>query len=357
MDLVMFLVGRVTISDGTAMPHDALVERVCNGRVRQQVYASTKGDFSMQLGTIGSGIIDASGDAAPMKGIDERSAAGGIPRRDLTNCELRASAAGFRSSTVPLMSLSPSESTANVGDIVIERMQKVKGNAINAAALRTPATARKAYEKGLTAESKGKLGEAQKAYEQAIEIYPKYGPAWYRLGLVLEKQSQSATARDAFLKATTLDNKLLPPYLALAAMAYGESNWEEVLRLTEHILTTDPLSYAEGSGYMVDLDETNLAEAYFFNAMANYRLNRIEAAEKSALKAEHVDLRTSFPQLHLLMAEILARKQNYAQAIAELQTYFALVPGGKEQPVLKERLAKLEELKRAGTAPESTVHN
>jgi len=46
----MFLRGRVATDDGTPVPHDALVERVCNATVRQQVYASAHGDFSMELG-------------------------------------------------------------------------------------------------------------------------------------------------------------------------------------------------------------------------------------------------------------------------------------------------------------------
>src|SRR5690242_488454 len=39
-DLVMFLRGRVATQDGALIPHDMLVERVCNNRVRQDVYAS-----------------------------------------------------------------------------------------------------------------------------------------------------------------------------------------------------------------------------------------------------------------------------------------------------------------------------
>jgi hypothetical protein len=37
------------------------------------------------------------------------------------------------------------------------------------------------------------------------------------------------------------------------------------------------------------LDPSNYADAYFYNAMANYKLNKIEEAEKSGLKAEHLE--------------------------------------------------------------------
>src|ERR1700758_2379372 len=43
-DLVMFLQGRVTTSDSTPIPHDVIVERVCNNEVRQQSYAAPTGD-------------------------------------------------------------------------------------------------------------------------------------------------------------------------------------------------------------------------------------------------------------------------------------------------------------------------
>jgi hypothetical protein len=46
-DFVMFLRGRVATNDGTPVPNDVLVARVCNNKVRQQLYASSHGDFSM----------------------------------------------------------------------------------------------------------------------------------------------------------------------------------------------------------------------------------------------------------------------------------------------------------------------
>ena len=46
----MYLVGRVATNDNTAIPNDTVVQRVCNGKVRQQVYELEHGDFNMQLG-------------------------------------------------------------------------------------------------------------------------------------------------------------------------------------------------------------------------------------------------------------------------------------------------------------------
>src|SRR5260370_17589749 len=61
-DLVMFLRGRIATTDGSPVPSDLLIERVCNNRTRQEVYASPHGDFSMQLGSRTDSFPDASAD-------------------------------------------------------------------------------------------------------------------------------------------------------------------------------------------------------------------------------------------------------------------------------------------------------
>src|SRR2546430_2521564 len=59
-DLVLFLRGRIATNDGTSLPNDTLVERVCNATVRQQVYATLHGDFSMQMESRFDSFLDAS---------------------------------------------------------------------------------------------------------------------------------------------------------------------------------------------------------------------------------------------------------------------------------------------------------
>ena len=207
----------------------------------------------------------------------------------------------------------------------------------------------RAYQKGLAAERSGKLPDASKDFAKAVEIYPKYVYAWFQLGLVLQKQHLNDQARDAFRQAANLDPKFLLPFMELASLAFAEKNWPEVLKFTGHILELDPVNQTNVTGYILDLDPLNCSEAYFYDAVAHYELHQIDQAEKSALKAKHVDLLTRFPQLHVLLAEIFAQKQNYPEAIDELQTYLALVPTASEADYLRQKLAKLEKL-NDGTA-------
>ncbi|MGB2667041.1 MAG: tetratricopeptide repeat protein [Candidatus Acidiferrum sp.] len=359
MDFVMFLSGRVATADGTPVPHDASVEVVCNEKVRQKAYATPGGAFNMQLGpgSRNDAMLDASDDAASQRIGASKPYLGGIPSHDFAKCELRASAAGFHSNRRSLMDLTPSDRNVDVGAIVMERIAKVKGATISAAPYKAPANARKAYEKGLQAEKNGKLADARKYFEQAVDLNPSYASAWFRLGTVFEKGNETDSARAAYTKASVIDTHFLPPYLSLASLAYQAQDWTGVLQFTGHVIDVDPLSYGDESVYVVDLDEWSPADAYFYNAVANYKLDRIEAAEKSAVKAEHVDLLMRAPELHLLMAEIFTRGNNYDLAIAELQTFLELAPHAKDRDLVREQLAKLEKLSHSTPSADKPVQN
>jgi hypothetical protein len=350
----MFLVGHIATNDATAVPSDMLVERICKDKVRQQVYANLNGDFSMELGARTDTFSDASAEPDSPVGVSHNDPTMGIPRRDLTNCDVRASASGFRAKVVSLTQVTGFDGMdrIDVGTVIIQRTSKIEGATLSATPYRAPNNARKAYEKGLEAQKSGKLDDARKHYESAIKLYPKYESAWYRLGTVLQRQNENDAARDALIRATAINSKYLPAYLLLASMAFDAQNWTEVLEFTRHILEIDPVNHTAMTGYVVDLDPWNFAEAYFFNAAANYSLGRFEDAEKSALKAEHVDLRTQFPELHLLLSKIYVLKKDYSNAISQLQTYLELAPSAKDAGELREQLTQLEKLSDQYSAPQ-----
>jgi tetratricopeptide (TPR) repeat protein len=355
-DLVMFLRGHVATNDGTPVPSDVLVERVCDNRVYQQLHASLRGDFNMELGSRNDSFVDASGDPTSQAGVAGKDSSMGISRGDLRRCELRASTSGFHDGVVNLMNVDSSGSNVDVGVIVVKRAVKIEGLTLSASPYKAPKDARKAYEKGLEAEKHGKLANARKYFETAVGIYPTYADAWFRLGTVFEKDNQKDAARAAYTRATTIDNRFLPPYLSLASMAFQAENWPEVLSLTTHILDLDPLNRTAVSGYIVDSDPINSADAYFYNALANYKLNNMLEAEKTALKAERMALLSSFPQLHLLLADIFARKKDYATAISEMQIYLELAPKAENVNQVRAQLARLQKLNDSASGSEKTDH-
>src|SRR5438477_8348341 len=172
-DLVMFLRGRVATNDGTPLPNNVLVERVCNNRVRQQLYASPHGDFSMQLGSRADSFVDASGDPGLQSGAARKDSNMGIPRRELANCELRASASGFYPSVMTLVGdLVTLGGSVDVGAIVVQSAAKIEGMTLSATPYKAPKDARRAYEKGLDAEKNSKLANARKYFEQRARSGP-----------------------------------------------------------------------------------------------------------------------------------------------------------------------------------------
>ena len=353
-DLITFLTGRVKTTDGTALPSNTIVERVCNARTRQQVYASANGSFTMQLGSTIGAVIDASaeGGSMPWDRSSNRSDQQGIPRAELANCELRASVSGFHSDVLNLFARDSFSGNMDVGDIAVQRLEKIDGMTINAAAYNAPKDARKAYEKGVEAAKAGNSAIARQHFEKAVQIYPTFTNAWFQLGKALQKQNEKTAARAAYTRATNIDSKFLPPYLSLSYFAYDAQDWPELLNLTSHILALDPLNYTRVKGYILDLDFFDYAEAYFYNATANFHLDKLEAAEKSGLKAASLDVRPRFPQLHLLLADIFMKKHDNARAAAELQTYLDLVPHDSNAEELHDQLTKLQQ---PGAAPSASA--
>ena len=354
---VMYLRGRVKTSDNTQIPMDVLVERVCNQSVRQQVYATSIGEFTMHLGAVADSFVDASGEGPSSASVLGKNSLSGIPRRDLVNCDLRASASGFRSKMIHLAGMDTFGSNVDVGSILLERTTKVEGTTISAMAYKAPKDARAAYERGLKAEKSGKLADAQKNFEEAVKLHPKYLSGWFSLGMILLKEKKTDEAHAAFTQATMIDTKYLPPYISLAGMAYDADRWTELLALSNHILELDSFNRTDVHVYVVDMDPSNSAEAYYFNAVANYRLNHFEEAEKSALKAEHLNLRTRFPEVHLVLADIYTRKKNYSGAINEARTYLELAPNASNAEQVRAQLVEFEKLNAAVTAREKLDQN
>ncbi|HEY1424470.1 MAG TPA: hypothetical protein VGF20_13535, partial [Candidatus Acidoferrum sp.] len=77
----------------------------------------------------------------------------------------------------------------------------------------------------------------------------------------------------------------------------------------------------------------------------------------SGLQAERLDLWPHYPQLRLLLAEIFAKKSDYAGAIDQLQMYLTIIPQGKNADLAREKLAKLEKLNVAEPVSDKTDRN
>jgi tetratricopeptide (TPR) repeat protein len=330
----IFLSGRVMLEDGTAPPGRVAIERVCGATIRVEGYADVKGYFSFQLGNSNADVFpDASvsgglhGD--PGDAIGGRS--GGLNERDLLNCELRAQLGGYESQSIQLGTRRVLDNP-DVGTILMRRIGQSPGTTVSATTLAAPKDARKAYEKGLDLAKKKKLPEAQTDFEKAVALYPRYALAWSELGRIQAAQGQVEAARTSFNQSIAADAKFVVPYVEISALEYRARRWQELADTSEKAVALDPFHYPQ---------------IFFLNAVANYNLHNTDRAEESARRAQKLDVNHQIPQISHFLGVILAERQNYTAAAAEMRDYLKFAPQAPDAADVRSQLEQLEQSAKA----------
>jgi tetratricopeptide (TPR) repeat protein len=314
-DGTIYLTGRVMLDDGTTPVEPVTIECVCHGAPRVQGYTDQKGRFNFQIGQKAQGLPDATADSSGTPGATQ-----------LTNCDLRAVVAGFRSDNVSLAGRRLHDDP-NVGTILLHRMATVEGAAISLTSLQAPKEARRAFEKALQDSRRNKSAEAAKEFRTAVDIYPQYAAAWYELGRIEEQGSDIAQARQSFASAIAADARFISPYLSMAELEAKAEHWAELANFT---------------GALLRLDAVDYPAAYFYDATAHLNLGQIDTAEKSARAGEKLDTAHQYPQLERVLAMTLEHKKDYAGAAAHLRSYLRLAPDAEDAAQIKKELAELE---------------
>ena len=338
----IFISGKVVADDGSPLPPNVVIQRVCNGTPRSVAYTDSKGHFSFQWGQQNNVMSDASeagfsGSSSSGSGSgsgfgNAQSAGGGNPMagdpfsNQMAGCELRAQIAGYRSDIVNLMSRN-SMDNPDVGLIVVHRMGNVEGLSISATSFMAPKDAKKAYEKGLQSLLKNKPEDASKEFEKAVLAYPKYADAWMNLGKVRMQLKTPATAKEAMLKAIEADPKLVGPYVELGLLAAQQNKWEEAAPLLDRALKLDPIDFPQ---------------AWYISAAANFNLKKFDLAEKSAREAKKLDPKHVNPRTEYLLGLILAEKHDFPAAAEQFRAYLKIAPAAPDFSKVKDQLAQLE---------------
>jgi len=335
------------IDDGTPLPEAVTIQRVCNGAAHAEGYTDSKGFFGLELGNRNLAVQDASefggggfgggpgggGFGGGMGQSSQQSSAGGMGSsgsfsdRRFMNCELQAKLAGYRSQVINLGNRR-SMDDPNVGTILLHRVGAAEGNTVSAVSLAAPKDARKAYDRGMEALKKQKPEEARKDFAKAVELYPKFAAAWNELGK-LQAPNDVESARKSFGAAVEADPKFTAPYMQLAVLGLHEKNWQDVAELTDRVMKLDPFDYPQ---------------AFFYNAVANYNLKRMEAAEQSAVQAEKLDTRHVLPQVNQLLGMLAAMRKDFTAAAAQFRNYLKIAPDGPEAATVRSQLVEVEKI-------------
>jgi Tfp pilus assembly protein PilF len=341
----IYISGKVVMQDGSPVPQNVTIQRICSGIAKTVAYTDAKGRFNFRWGDNTTVIADAaeagSGPGASSSGSgfgSSQSAGGGNPLASdpfgsrMINCDVRASVAGFNSSSASLFNRGSTE-ISDVGIIILRRLAGVEGSSVSVTSMMAPKDAKKAYEHGLQSLLKNKPNDAAKDFEKAVAIYPDYAEAWLNLGKLRVQQKEVEPARTAFLKAIGADSKLVTSYLELGLLYAAAGNWK---------------GSGEALDQAVQLDPVDFPQAWYADAVAHYNLRNYEAAEKSAREAVKLDPKHANPRAAYLLGLVLAEKQDFAGAAAELAAYIAQAPDAPDLAQVKDQLAQIEKLHPAG---------
>jgi tetratricopeptide (TPR) repeat protein len=322
----IFLAGKVLMEDGTAPPARAVLERVCGATRYPEGYTDEKGAFSFRLGQNAGTIPDASVAHQAAGARTAINTLGDTYTPVLSGCELRAVLAGYQSEPYNL-SLVRGGDNVNVGTLILHPLAKAEGATVSATSLAAPKDAKKAFDKGSEAAKAKKWQDARKEFQKAVDAYPQYADAWFELGKTYEADGKEQEARKAYAQASAIDPKLLGPYQQLTALAIRKNDWKEV---------------AANTAKVIELSPGEFPSAYFYNSMANYNLNDLDAAEKSARAGLKVDRQRTTPKLERMLGVVLANKQDYAGAAQALRSYLEHAPLAGDAAIVKKQLAQLE---------------
>jgi tetratricopeptide (TPR) repeat protein len=212
--------------------------------------------------------------------------------------------------------------------IVMKRIGDHEGSTVSMSTLNAPKEARKAYEKGAAAMSERKWTAAQKHFERAVSLYPRFAQAWCDLGESLHAQSRGKEARVAWERAIESDPKYLKTYLQSARLALEEGRMQEALETTGRALEQTPIEFPG---------------IYFFNAVAHFNLKQMDAAEKSVRQAIEYDRGHEIPRAESLLGSVLTNKGAFKDAIGHFKKYLEYSPNATDGDQVRKQIAALEQ--------------
>jgi len=328
-NVTLFLSGKVVLSDGSSPAEEVIIQSICRGQSRNETHTDSHGNFSFQFGDRLSSSAEAGFGADTS--LDTRSMARATPA-DAEDCELQASLAGFSSDKIQLSGRTNGFENINVGRIVLHRIAQVDGVTFSATTAAAPSSARKAFAKGQQQKKNGQWQEAQKSFEKAVRIYPKFAAAWFELGSVQKEQNDFAGAKKSFEASIAADDKYINPYRGLMRLAVHEQSWQEAISTSEKVIALNPISFPD---------------AWFINGTGHFYLQNLAAAENSARRGLAIDTTHQVPKLEYLLGMVMSKINNYGEAALHFQAYLRLVSRPDD---IAEAQKQLDEVARLSTA-------
>ena len=124
-----------------------------------------------------------------------------------------------------------------------------------------------------------------------------------------------------------ISNVPVKPDLSLVRQAAVEQKWQEVLDRSDAVLKLNP---------------TELPEAYYYRAVAQYNLDRLDQAFESAQQAVKLDTAHTAPLAEQLLGVLFAMRGDDKSAAEQFRNYLQHVPPATNVTAVKALLAEAE---------------
>ena len=196
---------------------------------------------------------------------------------------------------------------------------------ISAAELNVPEKARKEFDKGTEAMAKSSWDEAEKHFEKATQIYPRYASAFNNLGIVAINRNNLPAARAQFEQAIKLDDHLSSAYLNISKLDYNEHRVKDAQAPLAKALALDPMNVEA----MLLMAASQLATGGFDEAIAYAHKIHTLPHQKFAIS-------------HIIAARAFEQSKRGGQAIGEYQLYLREAPQSSLAQGARDAVARLQ---------------
>jgi tetratricopeptide (TPR) repeat protein len=192
---------------------------------------------------------------------------------------------------------------------------------------KVPKKARQEFDKGCSAARKKSTDDALKHLDLAVKADPTYAEAWVVLGQTQKDAGKLTDAEQSCTQGRQADANYLPAYLCLADIAANQQKWDEVADLTTHVIDAHP---------------AKAPSAFYYNSLANFHLNQLDAAEKNGQLAAEQGNDALKGQVYLLLAKIDEAKGDRAAEAEHLRKFLKLEPHDPNAPAVRHVLDEIK---------------
>jgi tetratricopeptide (TPR) repeat protein len=172
-----------------------------------------------------------------------------------------------------------------------------------------PPKARQAYDKGLEAVGRNRLGDAVKWMKRATELHPAYFSAYNELGVLQMKLKQLHAAVGSFQQAIRINHQSYLPFLNLGIVLCKQERFGEA---------TLPLAIA------VELNPGSAASHLYLGValMGNRKYDEAEKELKEAYRIGGSGAATAL----LFLGNLYHEQQSYDKAVEAFEQYLKAMP-------------------------------